>query len=152
MKRKAFTLIELIVVVVIIGVLATVACSQFSAANEKSKVRQTQVHLAALLKAVEGFGYERGDLPTAAQFNADNLTNFGATPAMFICPKDRKQFVYSPVVAGKSWLDWYVQEDASGEFQNAKTTTIIATDGAPFKERGVAYGLGIYRNGTIAKI
>jgi len=154
MKRKGFTIVEMLIVVFIIGILATVACGQFFSLHEKAKIRKTKEQLTMLFRAIEAFGYERGTLPTAAEFNADNLTNFGARNDSFVCPKDQKAYLYDTTVAGKSWMDWYVKEKSSTDdsWANAVDTLIVKTDGNPFNDNGVARGFGIYRNSTIGKM
>ena len=152
MRRRGFTIIELLVTVLIIGVLVTFACAQFANVNEKAKDRRAREHLTALLKTVEAFGHERGTMPSASEFDTYNLTGYGARNETFFCPKDGKKYLYHATVAGKSWVDWYAHEDTNGDFDNAVTVYIVRTDGAPFKERGVSFGLGIYRNGTVEKI
>ena len=51
MKRKGFTLIELIIVIIIIGVLATIAIPQYLKAVEKGKLAKGKAGLALLAQA-----------------------------------------------------------------------------------------------------
>ena len=55
MKRKGFTLVEVLIVVIIIGILAAIGIPQFSAAMEKAKAghgldKATMASLSANMK------------------------------------------------------------------------------------------------------
>ena len=53
MKNKAFTLVELIIVVIIIGILATLAIPQYSKAVERSKAAKAKYALSLIRQAEE---------------------------------------------------------------------------------------------------
>ena len=59
-KNKAFTLLELIVVIVVIGVLAGVAVPRFSHTIEKSRIAEAINILATLRNAQEVYNLENG--------------------------------------------------------------------------------------------
>ncbi len=67
-KGKGFTLVELAVVVVIIGVLAAFAVPRFLASVERSKAAEAFNYLAAVQAAQERFHARQGTY-------ADDLTN-----------------------------------------------------------------------------
>ena len=54
-KRQGFTLIELMIVVVIIGILATIAIPKFANTKEKAYVAQMKSDLRNLVTAEESF-------------------------------------------------------------------------------------------------
>ena len=58
--RRGFTLIELMIVVVIIGILAAVAVPKFSATKGNAYVATMQTDLKNLVTAQEGYYYENG--------------------------------------------------------------------------------------------
>ena len=70
MKRKGFTLIELMIVVAIIGILAAIAIPKFAQMLEKSREGATKGNLGAMRSAVTIYYSEKegtwpGDLTTS---------------------------------------------------------------------------------------
>ena len=64
--EEGFTLVELIVVVMMIGILSSIAIPQFMTAADKAKQKEATGIVAALVKAATAFQTEYGDLPTTA--------------------------------------------------------------------------------------
>ena len=64
--EEGFTLVELIVVVMMIGILSSIAIPQFMTAADKAKQKEATGIVAALVKAATAFQTEYGDLPTDA--------------------------------------------------------------------------------------
>ena len=62
-KEDGFTLVELIVVVVIIGILSSIAIPSFQNASDKAKQKEPAVLIASYLKAAQAFYSEYGMLP-----------------------------------------------------------------------------------------
>jgi len=61
--EEGFTLVELIVVVMMIGILSSIAIPQFMTAADKAKQKEATGIVAALVKAATAFQTEYGDLP-----------------------------------------------------------------------------------------
>lgn len=69
MKRNAFTLVELLIVVIILGILAAVVIPQFSDASTDTKVASCQENLQAIRKQLTVYRQQHnGTLPTLANF------------------------------------------------------------------------------------
>ena len=64
--EEGFTLVELIVVVMMIGILSSIAIPQFMTAADKAKQKEATGIVSALVKAATAFQTEYGDLPTDA--------------------------------------------------------------------------------------
>ena len=64
--EEGFTLVELIVVVMMIGILSSIAIPQFMTAADKAKQKEATGIVAALVKAATAYQTEYGDLPTTA--------------------------------------------------------------------------------------
>ena len=65
-EEEGFTLVELIVVVMMIGILSSIAIPQFMTAADKAKQKEATGIVAALVKAATAYQTEYGDLPTDA--------------------------------------------------------------------------------------
>ncbi len=76
--RRAFSLIELVIVVVIIGVLAAIAIPRMSSGADGAKNNAVKANLAVLRQAIELHKAEVGKYPTVADLE-DALT--GTTTA-----------------------------------------------------------------------
>ena len=66
--RRAFSLIELVIVVVIIGVLAAIAIPRMSSGADGAKNNAVKANLAVLRQAIELHKAEIGTYPTVADF------------------------------------------------------------------------------------
>lgn len=63
--RRGFTLLELMIVVVIIGILAAVAVPNFISATDEAKAARIQADLSVIGSAVEIYHAKKGSYPTA---------------------------------------------------------------------------------------
>ena len=64
---KGFTLVELIVVVVIIGILSAIAVPAFNNAGDKAKQKEASTQLASYVKAAQAFYAENSNAPRNAR-------------------------------------------------------------------------------------
>jgi len=74
-QRRGFSLIELVVVLVIIGLLAAVAVSRLGRMVDSTNDAALQRDLQTLRKAIETYSAEHGAYPTAANVTAQ-LTGY----------------------------------------------------------------------------
>jgi len=96
-NRKGFTLIELMIVVVIIGILAAIAIPNFIAMQDRAKEGSTKANMHTMQLASEDYGVKNNGTYAA---NASSLT----LPANFANPfnssstalEDRTVFVGAP--------------------------------------------------------
>jgi general secretion pathway protein G len=74
MKKAAFTLVELLIVVVILGILAAVVIPQFSDASTETRMSSLQENLTTIRKQIDVYKLQhQGILPGQATF-ADQMT------------------------------------------------------------------------------
>jgi type II secretion system protein G len=74
MKRTAFTLVELLIVVIILGILAAVVIPQFSDASNDARLSSLQENLASIRKQIDLYKHHhQGNYPAVATFS-DQMT------------------------------------------------------------------------------
>ena len=128
--ESAFTLVELLLVIVILGILAAVAIPQFSDSSNEAKASTMQTNLAVMRNAVEYYranhggkypGYPAaGGAPTAAEV-ANQLTLVskadGSSAAV-----GTAGYPYGP----------YIREALPENPVNSLTTVLVVADAAAF--------------------
>ena len=84
-NESGFTLVELIVVVMMIGILSSIAIPQFMSAADKAKQKEASAIVASMIKAATAYQTEYGALPLTmgdiseyAKFQKCTATGVGA--------------------------------------------------------------------------
>lgn len=89
-RSEGFTIVELLIVIVVIAILATLVIVTFSGIQQKARDSQRQTDINALDSHVEAFYAENGAYPTATQI-ADATWRGkymkGLDPAALVSPK-----------------------------------------------------------------
>ena len=80
MKNQAFTLIEVLIAVLIIGILAAIAVPQYQKAVEKNRAMQAIAVLRTVYQAAEAFELSTGQWPTDINQLDINIPGLGADP------------------------------------------------------------------------
>lgn len=78
-RASGFTLIEVMVVIVILGVLAALIVPNVMGRGEKAKVDTTQITLKGVAGALDQFKLDNGHFPTMQEGGLDALVNQPAT-------------------------------------------------------------------------
>jgi len=114
MKKKAFTLIELLIVVAIIAILAAIAVPNFLEAQVRSKVSRVKADIRSLANAIESYNVdwnrpppEAGNGPGVGVFEPRTidgytgqtgiLTPYISTPVAYITQSDLRDVFYQNV-------------------------------------------------------
>lgn len=79
-SQRGFTLVEMIVVIAIIGVLATVVVIRYSGQTDQAKVAAAKAHLSQFESAVISFQSQNGRLPTSMSELVERPANVSSWP------------------------------------------------------------------------
>lgn len=74
-RQKGFTIVELLIVIVIIGILATLVIVTFSGIQQRARDTQRQTDINAIQSQVEAYNAQTGTYPTLQMLNDDNWRN-----------------------------------------------------------------------------
>ena len=96
-KTRGFTLVEILAVVVILGILASVVVPRVLASSATAKTNACYQNKAVINTAVEKYYFETGTWPL------DDLTDVGADMNYFpegipVCPVDSSAYACDPLV------------------------------------------------------
>lgn len=95
MNRRAFTLIELLIVVAIIAVLAAIATPNFLEAQTRSKLARVKSDMRTLMTSLESYGIDHNAYPAAEGFfkpMPSDRFNALTTPIAYITSVPRDPF------------------------------------------------------------
>ena len=92
--QRGFTLVELMIVIVIVGILTAVALPNFTSQTGKAKATEAKTNISATMKQAQAKFVEDGAAPSTAI--ADMNTNYG-TPANGVTKFDYTSSYTAPV-------------------------------------------------------
>ena len=152
--EEGFTLVELIVVVMMIGILSSIAIPQFMTAADKAKQKEATGIVSALVKAATAYQTEYGVLPVDAEelseyakfqeCNAGDVATRGGaackdegssgTTVIRAVPDAAKAFY---TTSGNYYITFTSEdnEDADG---NPLFTVLANPNGRPYRDNGSA--------------
>ena len=120
--EDGFTLVELIVVVMMIGILSSIAIPQFMTAADKAKQKEATGIVAALVKAATAYSTEYGALPPSlaeieeyAKFQrciADDAENQGGQVCKGSTPQQVRTGTNFITSSGNYEIDIFLGEDS----------------------------------------
>ena len=126
-NKKGFTIVELLIVIVVIGILATLVIVTFTGIQQKGRNSQRQTDINAVASHVEAFNAQYGFYPTQADLaTASFRTTYmkGLDPEALVDPKQASGTIGTAVSATQ-----YSYVAAGTDCTNTTPTTI--TDDVP---------------------
>lgn len=102
-KQSGFTIVELLIVIVVIGILATLVIVTFTGVQQKARNTKRQTDLVAIDGHLEAYNGTNGYYPTLANMNDSSFLSSnmqGLDPAALQDPTGSSQTLVSSPVAG----------------------------------------------------
>lgn len=132
--RKGFTLVEILIVVVILGILAAIVIPQFTNASESAKSSSLVSMLQTIRSQLELYQVQHsGDYPSALTTNWDEMTVASGGFGPYLQAPPKNPFVSSTVATKvAAWADTDTDptgaaaDETCGWFYNAASGKIVA--------------------------
>lgn len=103
-RSKGFTIVELLIVIVVIAILATLVIVTFTGIQQKARDSQRQTDINALDSHIEAYYASTGNYPTLAQLTSTTWrgTNMkGLDPEALVDPKNASAIDSTAATIGK---------------------------------------------------
>ena len=121
--QEGFTLIELMVVILIIGLLATIVVQSLRGATDKAKTTKAESDIAELKTALDRYYLDNGNYPTTEQ----GLQSLVTAPTSGPIPANYEDGGYVERIPNDPWGHPYVYQSDG----NTYTLESYGADGQP---------------------
>jgi len=128
-KQKGFTIVELLIVIVVIGILATLVIVTFSGIQQKGRNSQRQTDLKAVQSHVAAFYADKGYYPTAKDLQTSSFLTAnmkGLDPEALRDPKQAAGGTISDTAASANQYSYVATGSAGCTNTNASDPTTNA--------------------------
>lgn len=150
--KRGFTLVEVIIVVLILGILAAVAIPQFTDSTQDAKLSTLQSNLAVMRNAINLYFHQHDGIYPGAVMETDGstvpvdadareaafiaqMTQFSDATGKISATKDPANYPYGPYVMRRAIPDqpFKVAGVAAEEVSSTTDAGALAVDGSPTK-------------------
>ncbi len=145
-SQNAFTLVELIVVVVIIGILSSIAIPSFQNASEKAKQKEASSMLASYVKAAQAYYTEYGQLALSPRNIGEYVTVSACRYNNNAQCKSVNNALYNNTSTGTN-SRWYTPTGNYQIYMNRRSTTMINFFAYPRSASGLG-AVGCYNTSS----
>lgn len=139
MMAKGFTLVEILIVVVILGILAAIVIPQFTNASESAKFSSTVSQLQTIRSQIELYKNQHNDDWPTADGTSDGAWDWARLTA-------ETELDGSAPEAGDTVYGPYLQKTPDNPFEDSATV-----DGTPDTDGTAAAGVGWVWDGGVLK-
>ena len=94
MKNKAFTLIEVLIVILVIGIIASIALPQYQKIMDKTKYSEKAWNIRTIYNALERYYLTTGEYPPASLENLSDPSSLSSALDMDIPPHPYPWYLY----------------------------------------------------------
>ncbi len=143
--NKGFTLVEILIVVVILGILAAIVIPQFTGASTEAKESSLVSNLSSIRSQIELFKIQHNDLLPGEILNSGTGVVSASTAVLFVNALCNKTDQYGNVGTGATHkFGPYMKKLPQNPFSNSTATTVatLAEDGASVAVGGSALAAG----------
>ena len=106
-KQLGFTIVELLIVIVVIGILAAITIVSFNGVQEKAKTTQAQTDIRNLTQAITAARLNTGKTLRAITNSPDSRGTKVAADAALDAITDASGINISGLKKGDPWGNWY---------------------------------------------
>ncbi len=116
--RKGFTLVEILIVVIILGILAAIVIPQFTNASEEARLSSLKSNLQSIRAQLQLYRMKNDAFPVAANFETlmtKDPNNGGATGAPFLysIPTNPYNGLNTVTTWGSGGAGWEIDVDGA---------------------------------------
>ena len=143
-RKSGFTIVELLIVIVVIGILAAIVIVAFNGVQNRAKDSERSSELASIQKALELYYIDNGGYPTCAGAPGTNLAPFALSAnTVAYCLQDDLVPEYIPSLpTDPTDTGSYIYRYAAG-YKKIGTTSYTGSAAAPHNCPCDAYILGV---------
>lgn len=111
--QKGFTLVEILIVVVILGILAAIVIPQFSEASTEAKISSSLSSLQTLRSQISLYKIQHNDTPPALETFAEQMERYSDADGTTTSKTKTTTCIYGPYVQSVPKNPWNNSSDIS---------------------------------------